>query len=71
MDKIVLRIKDNSKLRFFLELLKQFDFVEVEKSTSKRKTTSKQYDLFASAGMWKNREINTRQLREKAWKRAS
>ena len=71
MDKIVLRIKDNSKLSFFLELLKQFDFVEVEKSTSKRNATNKQYDLFASAGMWKNRKINARQLCEKAWKRAS
>lgn len=69
MDKIVLKIKDNSKLHFFLELLKQFDFVEVEKSTSKWRITDKQYDFFASAGMWKNREINASQFRDKAWKR--
>ncbi len=70
MEKITLTVKDDSKLQFFLKLLKQFDFVEVEKS-SKRRSAIRKHDLFASAGMWKNREINGAELREKAWKRAS
>lgn len=64
-------IKDGRKLRFLMELLKQFDFVEIEKSSSKSKISDKKHDLFASAGMWKNREINSEELRKRAWKKAS
>ena len=68
MEKIILTIKDGRKLRFLMELLKQFDF---EKSSSKSKISDKKHDLFASAGMWKNREINSEELRKRAWKKAS
>jgi len=67
MQKIVLTIKDQSKLHFFLELLKQFDFIEIQQ----QKRTSKDHDLFASAGLWKDRNIDSQELRAKAWKRAS
>jgi hypothetical protein len=33
MTQIILNIKDNRKLSFLLELLKNFDFVEVEKTS--------------------------------------
>jgi hypothetical protein len=33
MTQITLNIKDNRKLHFLLELLKNFDFVEVEKTS--------------------------------------
>ena len=71
MEKIILTIKDGRKLRFLMELLKQFDFVEIEKSSSKSRISDKKHDLFASAGMWKNREINSEELRKRAWKKAS
>jgi hypothetical protein len=57
MEKVILRIKDNSKLSFFLKLMKQLDFVEVEKASLKQKSATKKYDFFASAGLWKNRDI--------------
>jgi hypothetical protein len=66
MEQIVLNIKDKSKLSFFMQLLNQLDFVEVD-STKKRKTTK--YDFFNSAGLWANREIDAKELRKKAWKR--
>lgn len=69
MEKIVLNIKDSRRLHFLLELLNQFDFVEVEKSTSEKEVKSKTYDLFASAGIWENRDIESKNLREKAWNR--
>ncbi len=53
MEKIILTIKDNSKLHFFLELLNQFDFVEVQKKTTK---TSHSLDRFA--GIWTDAEAN-------------
>lgn len=69
MKKIVLIIKDNRKLHFLLELLDQFDFIEIEKSFSEKETKNKNYDLFASAGIWENREIEASGLRKKAWAR--
>ena|GEM_PF-2237099 len=51
MEKITLTIKDKSKLHFLLELLKQFDFVEVQKKTSKAKRS---LDRFA--GIWSEDE---------------
>lgn len=68
MQKITLTVKDDSKINFFLELIKQFDFVEVQR-TAKRKADN--YDFFASAGLWKDRNIESNQLRAQAWKRGS
>ena len=67
MGQLILNIKDNSKLSFFLQLIKQFDFVEVV--TVKKKETASKYDFFNSAGLWENREIDAKELREKAWNR--
>ncbi len=53
MEKIVLTVKDNSKLHFFLELLKQFDFIEVHNTTPKTK-----HSLDRFAGIWSNDEAN-------------
>ncbi|MCG8310707.1 MAG: hypothetical protein MI975_25180 [Cytophagales bacterium] len=50
--------------------MKQLDFVEVEKTSFKRKSTTRKYDFFASAGLWKNRNINADELRKNAWKRS-
>lgn len=65
MQKIILKVKDENKLNFLLELLNQFNFIEIEQPVEK----SKDYDLFASAGIWKNRDITAEQIRGKAWKR--
>jgi hypothetical protein len=69
MEKITLTIKDDSKLSFFLKLLKQLDFVEVHDVSPGRKSKPKEHDFFASAGLWKNRDIDADKLRENAWKR--
>lgn len=66
MQKITLTIKDDKKLSFLIELLKQFDFVEIKKSD---REPDKKYNFFASAGLWKHRDINARQLRDQAWQR--
>lgn len=66
MQKITLTIKDDNKVNFLMELLKQFDFIEINKSGEKK---DDDYNFFASAGLWKNREIDAEQLRRKAWQR--
>lgn len=68
MQKITLTVKDDSKINFFLELIKQFDFIEVQRSA---KNKADDYNFFASAGLWKDRNIDSNQLREKAWKRGN
>lgn len=69
MERIVLNITDSRKLHFLLELLNQFDFIEIEKSNTPKETKNKKYDLFALAGIWQNREIDVFNLRKKAWSR--
>jgi hypothetical protein len=54
MENIVLKIKDPSKVESFLQILQQFDFIEVE-TPSNTKNNSDNYDLFASAGRWKDK----------------
>ena len=68
MQKITLMVKDDSKINFFLELIKQFDFIEVQRSSQSK---TKNYDFFASAGLWKDRDVTGDQLREQAWKRGN
>lgn len=67
MRRITLTVKDDNKLNFLLELLRQFDFVEVQKATKKK---SGEYNFFESAGLWKGRDIDARQLRDESWKRS-
>lgn len=38
MQKITLNIKDDNKVNFLMELLQQFDFIEIQTSSQKRKT---------------------------------
>lgn len=66
MEKIILTIKDSRKKTFFLKLLSELDFVEVQTAKPKKPEA---YDFFASAGLWNNRDIDAKQLRAHAWKR--
>jgi hypothetical protein len=67
MEQLILNIKDSSKLSFLMQLIKQLDFVEVEKV--KKKKTSGKHNFFSSAGLWENRDVNANDLRKKAWDR--
>ena len=67
MEKITLTIKDKTKLNFIIELLRQFNFVEVQNESSKK---SSRDSFFSSAGLMKNRDISAKKLRAEAWKRA-
>ncbi|MEQ9405020.1 MAG: hypothetical protein RIM99_15615 [Cyclobacteriaceae bacterium] len=66
MQRITLTVKDDNKMNFLLELLRQFEFIEVQKSEKKQK---KEYNFFASAGLWKGRDVDSKQLRKDAWAR--
>ena len=67
MKKITLTIKDDKKFGFLMKLLEELDFIEIQQSDQK---LDESYDFFSSAGMWKGRDIDARELREQAWKRS-
>jgi len=66
MQRITLTVKDDNKMNFLLELLRQFEFIEIQES---EKTQKKDYNFFDSAGLWKGRDIDAKQLRKDAWAR--
>lgn len=68
MEPIILNIKDQAKYLSFLQFIQQLDFVEVEKPANNKVVTEK-YDFFASAGLWKDKTIDAKELRTKAWNR--
>ena len=68
METIVLNIKDQTKYLSFLQFIEQLDFVEVEKPV-KKKSGNEKFDFFTTAGLWKDKIINAKELRAKAWNR--
>ena len=69
MEQIIIKLKDQSKRSFLLELLAQFDFLELQvKQVAKVKSQEESYDFFQSAGLFEGREINADQLRKEAWR---
>lgn len=69
MEQIIIKLKDQSKRSFLLELLAQFDFLELQvKQDAKGKSKETPYDFFQSAGLFEGRDINADQLRKEAWR---
>jgi hypothetical protein len=58
---------DDSQLNVLLFLLKSWN-VEAEVSNEKNIVTKKQHELFSKTrGMWKDYDIDAKQLRREAW----
>ncbi len=70
MQRIVLNLKDDSKLEFLLALIKNLSFVDIVKSSSSNPKDQK-HDIFQSAGIWENRAVESEDLRKQAWKRSA
>lgn len=68
MQELTIKIKDERKLTFLLELLSQLDFIEFETKLFKQKKTDTKHDFFQSAGLFKDREIDAKELRKQAWR---
>jgi hypothetical protein len=66
---ITLRVKNKSKFDRLLALIRDLDYVEILKNDQgkKNKKISSEDDFFALAGIWKDRNISAKELREKAW----
>ena len=70
MEQFIIELKDLSKRSFLLELLNQFDFIELKtgKEAEAELKQGDEYDLFESAGLFADREIDANQLRKEAWR---
>lgn len=70
MEKFIIELKDHSKRNFLLELLAQFDFIELKAEREEKEHSKEEeaYDLFQSAGLFADRDIDANQLRKDAWR---
>jgi len=76
MTSMVIQIKDNRVIKI-LQSLKDIDLIsfnETKENITKQeliklkpKNNSEDESIFDLAGIWKDRDINTDKLREKAW----
>ncbi len=67
---ITLDIKNESKKEKFLNFLSTLDYIEIksEENSSDKIPTLKNNKFKEFAGLWENRDINIKTIREKAWK---
>ena len=72
MSKYALNIRDEAKGRNLVLFLKTLDFVKVsDVHPSKKAKKPHPKDFFAAQGVWKERKITGKELRELAWNRGT
>ncbi|RBQ31988.1 hypothetical protein CRU92_04255 [Arcobacter sp. FW59] len=64
---ITLNIKNESKKDSLLNFLSTLDYVEI-KSQEKSSSKNSKNKFNGFAGLWENRNIDIKNIREKAWK---
>ncbi|WP_375418464.1 hypothetical protein [uncultured Hymenobacter sp.] len=85
METLIVKVKDDSKLEFVLELLQELDYLEVSQESrlavagelasvsdaeiGAMSPEQKAQLFLESAGMWEGRDINAAELRRRAWQR--
>ena len=71
MERIIIQIRDRKKARKLVDFLRALDFVENVSSTDlslpDEATSNKASDFFALAGLWAERDVSLKSIREKAW----
>ena len=68
MNKILINIKDKSKMHIVVSLLKELPFIEF-RELGKENKIGKASDFRELYGIWKGREVTLDDLRQKAWQR--
>jgi hypothetical protein len=67
---ITLDIKNENKRETFLNFLATLDYIEIksEENSSLKKHSDKKNKFDGFAGLWENKDVNIKNIREKAWK---
>lgn len=63
---VTLDIKNESKKETLLNFLSTLDYVEIKSPIEKHPKKKNRFDEFA--GLWENKDIDIKSIREKAWK---
>jgi hypothetical protein len=70
---MLIRIKNEQKAIHLFSVLKELSYVEIESSPKKKPSGKKKVvsekDFENLFGIWANRDITLKEIREKAWKR--
>ena len=61
---ITINVKDETKVNSLIEFLRLISFIEIKE---KKKPKQANHDFENIFGIWKNREISIKSLRDKAW----
>ena len=72
MNRLHIRIKDDSKIPLILGILREFPFVEIEENTERVKTKGRSKgkgDLADLFGLWAHKDVTLDEIRKKAWSR--
>lgn len=67
---ITLDIKNENKRETFLNFLATLDYIEIksEENSCLKKHSDKKNKFDEFAGLWENKDVNIKNIREKAWK---
>ena len=74
MSRLHIHIKDDDKAPVLLNLLRELPFVEIENDSEDdpgRGRRKARFDLADLFGIWENRSITLKDIRDRAWTRVS
>ncbi len=67
MEQIIIQVKDKFKAKMLVELLNDMNFVSDIKIFKQHTDTNQKIDFFSFAGMWADRDVSLKSIRQKAW----
>lgn len=69
MEQIIIQVKDKFKAKMLVELLNDMNFISEIKTVEQHTDTNQDIDFFSFAGIWADRDISLKSVRQKAWPR--
>ena len=68
MQRLVIHVKDDTKLNALMSVLNEINFIEVEREGKAVSGLARHGDLRKLFGIWENRDISLADIRQKAWR---
>jgi len=68
MQRLVINVKDDTKLNALMSVLNEINFIEVEKEKVVKSRRSGYGNFRKLFGIWENRDISLADIRKKAWR---
>jgi hypothetical protein len=69
MEQIIIQIEDKLKAKMLVEILNDMNFVIDIKTIEQDIDKGHEVDFFSFAGIWSDRDINLKSIRQQAWPR--